>query len=55
MEVPTLEVRYEHVNIEAEAHVGKRALPSFFNFYINFLEVNLQSNEISQDYFFLLY
>ncbi|PQQ21259.1 pleiotropic drug resistance protein 1-like [Prunus yedoensis var. nudiflora] len=43
VEVPTLEVRYEHVNIEAEAHVGKRALPSFFNFYINFLEGFLTS------------
>lgn len=50
MEIPALEVRYEHVKVDAEAHVGTRALPSFFNFYINFFEVNLQSN---QDYFFL--
>lgn len=38
--LPTIEVRYEHVHIEAEAHVGSRALPSVVNFYISLLEVS---------------
>ncbi|KAM1513519.1 hypothetical protein ACFX1Z_024934 [Malus domestica] len=43
VEIPALEVRYEHVKVDAEAHVGTRALPSFFNFYINFFEGILSS------------
>lgn len=39
LDLPTIEVRYEHVNVEAEAHVGSRALPSFINFSINIFEV----------------
>ncbi|OAY52727.1 pleiotropic drug resistance protein 1 [Manihot esculenta] len=38
IEVPTIEVRFEHLNIEAEALVGTSALPTFFNFLINILE-----------------
>ncbi|PIN26022.1 hypothetical protein CDL12_01244 [Handroanthus impetiginosus] len=38
IELPTIEVRFEHLNFETEVHVGKRALPSFKNFYINILE-----------------
>ncbi|XP_044480567.1 pleiotropic drug resistance protein 1-like isoform X2 [Mangifera indica] len=38
IELPKIEVRFEHLNIEAEAHVGSRALPSFFNFSINMVE-----------------
>ncbi|PIN21134.1 Pleiotropic drug resistance proteins (PDR1-15), ABC superfamily [Handroanthus impetiginosus] len=38
IELPTIEVRFEHLNVETEVHVGKRALPSFKNFYINILE-----------------
>ncbi|KAK1363001.1 Pleiotropic drug resistance protein 1-like [Heracleum sosnowskyi] len=29
-----IEVRFEHLKIEAEAHVGSKALPSFLNFCI---------------------
>ncbi|CAN0915029.1 Pleiotropic drug resistance protein 1 [Linum grandiflorum] len=32
VELPTIEVRYEHLNIEAEATVGSKALPTFINF-----------------------
>ncbi|OAY36963.1 pleiotropic drug resistance protein 1 [Manihot esculenta] len=38
IEVPTIEVRYEHLNIEAEALVGSNALPSFLNFTISIAE-----------------
>ncbi|KAK6284613.1 hypothetical protein POUND7_003565 [Theobroma cacao] len=42
IEIPTLEVRFEHLRVEAEAYIGSRALPSFFNFFINKLESILQ-------------
>ncbi|RDX70994.1 Pleiotropic drug resistance protein 1, partial [Mucuna pruriens] len=43
LEIPTIEVRFEHLNVEAEAHVGRRALPTNFNFCINLLEGFLNS------------
>ncbi|XP_039117422.1 ABC transporter G family member 35-like isoform X1 [Dioscorea cayenensis subsp. rotundata] len=39
IELPTIEVRYEHLNIEAEAYVGNRGLPTVLNSAINVLEV----------------
>ncbi|KAJ8755482.1 hypothetical protein K2173_019280 [Erythroxylum novogranatense] len=38
VDLPTIEVRYEHLNIEAEAYVGSRALPTFINFTIDIVE-----------------
>ncbi|XP_022777146.1 pleiotropic drug resistance protein 1-like [Durio zibethinus] len=38
IEIPTLEVRFEHLRVDAEAYIGSRALPSFFSFFINKLE-----------------
>ncbi|CAI0416830.1 unnamed protein product [Linum tenue] len=38
LEMPTIEVRFEHLNVEAEAHVGGRALPTMFNFSVNMFE-----------------
>lgn len=38
--IPTIEARFEHLNVEAEAYVGSRALPTFFNFIVNTVEVN---------------
>uniref|UniRef100_A0A7N0VLX7 ABC transporter domain-containing protein n=1 Tax=Kalanchoe fedtschenkoi TaxID=63787 RepID=A0A7N0VLX7_KALFE len=35
---PTIEVRFEHLNVEAEAYVGSRALPSFINFIADIVE-----------------
>ncbi|GMY34126.1 pleiotropic drug resistance protein 1-like isoform X2 [Fagus crenata] len=35
---PTIEVRFEHLNVEAEAHVGSRGLPTFLNFSVNIME-----------------
>ncbi|KAL5975218.1 Pleiotropic drug resistance protein tur2 [Asimina triloba] len=46
IEIPTVEVRYEHLNIEAEVRVGSRALPSMFNFTYNFIEGFLNSLNI---------
>ncbi|KAJ6434978.1 hypothetical protein OIU84_000261 [Salix udensis] len=38
LDLPTIEVRFEHLSIEAEAYVGGRALPTIFNFSANMLE-----------------
>ncbi|KAK7261880.1 hypothetical protein RIF29_28203 [Crotalaria pallida] len=38
LDIPTIEVRYEHLKIEAEAFVGSRALPSFINSFSNVIE-----------------
>ncbi|WCJ30209.1 ABC transporter G family member 36 [Euphorbia peplus] len=36
--MPRIEVRFEHLNIEAQAYIGKRALPTILNFFTNLLE-----------------
>ncbi|KDP36997.1 hypothetical protein JCGZ_06053 [Jatropha curcas] len=46
IEIPTIEARFEHLNIEAEAFVGNRALPTFVNFSVNILEGFLNSLHI---------
>ncbi|CAN1169187.1 Pleiotropic drug resistance protein 1 [Linum perenne] len=38
LEMPMIEVRFEHLNVEADAHVGGRGLPTVFNFCVNMLE-----------------
>ncbi|XP_030526169.1 pleiotropic drug resistance protein 1-like [Rhodamnia argentea] len=38
IDIPTIEVRFEHLNVEAEAHEGSRALPTLINFCTNILE-----------------
>ncbi|KAJ8773506.1 hypothetical protein K2173_005752 [Erythroxylum novogranatense] len=38
LEMPAIEVRFEHLNVEAEAYVGSRALPTIFNFSVNMFE-----------------
>ncbi|KAL5074288.1 hypothetical protein RYX36_013272 [Vicia faba] len=38
LDFPTIEVRFEHLNVEAEACVGSRATPTILNFTINLLE-----------------
>ncbi|WMV56511.1 hypothetical protein MTR67_049896 [Solanum verrucosum] len=38
IDLPEIEVRYEHLTIEADAYIGSRALPTFINFISNFLE-----------------
>ncbi|CAN4076594.1 unnamed protein product [Withania somnifera] len=38
LDLPTIEVRFEHLSVDAEARVGNRALPTIFNFTVNILE-----------------
>ena len=38
IELPRIEVRFEHLNVEADVYVGSRALPTLLNFVLNFLE-----------------
>ncbi|CAL9063878.1 ABC transporter G family member 36-like isoform X2 [Musa acuminata AAA Group] len=38
IDLPTIEVRFEHLNIQAEAHVGSRGLPTILNSALNTLE-----------------
>ncbi|KAE8730781.1 Pleiotropic drug resistance protein 3 [Hibiscus syriacus] len=38
LDMPTIEVQFEHLSVEAEAYVGSRALPTIFNFTANVLE-----------------
>ncbi|KAF5193457.1 Pleiotropic drug resistance abc transporter [Thalictrum thalictroides] len=35
---PTIEVRFEHLNVSAEAYIGSRALPTVINVPVNLLE-----------------
>ncbi|CAL2280417.1 unnamed protein product [Prunus armeniaca] len=43
---PTIEVRFEHLNISAEAYVGSRALPTVLNYCVNLMEGFLNSIHI---------
>uniref|UniRef100_A0A7N0U871 ABC transporter domain-containing protein n=1 Tax=Kalanchoe fedtschenkoi TaxID=63787 RepID=A0A7N0U871_KALFE len=38
IDIPTIEVRFDHLSVEAGAYVGGRALPTIFNFIVNILE-----------------
>ncbi|WOH10728.1 hypothetical protein DCAR_0730198 [Daucus carota subsp. sativus] len=38
VQLATIEVKFENLHVEAEAFVGSRALPSFFNFSLSILE-----------------
>nr|XP_011466722.1 PREDICTED: pleiotropic drug resistance protein 1 [Fragaria vesca subsp. vesca] len=38
IDLPTIEVRFEHLNIEAEAYLGSRALPTLLNWSTNIIE-----------------
>jgi len=38
-ETPKIEVRYEHLSVEGNAHTGSRALPTLFNSTLNTIEV----------------
>ncbi|KAL3321596.1 hypothetical protein AABB24_039287 [Solanum stoloniferum] len=46
LDLPTIEVRYEHLKIQADAYVGSSALPTFINFMTNFMEPMLNSLHI---------
>ncbi|XP_059646739.1 pleiotropic drug resistance protein 2-like [Cornus florida] len=38
IEIPKIEIRYEHLSVEGEVHVGSRALPTLFNASMNAIE-----------------
>ncbi|KAK7320707.1 hypothetical protein VNO77_30426 [Canavalia gladiata] len=38
LDIPTIEVRFEHINVEAQVYVGSRALPTLINFFGNVVE-----------------
>ena len=46
IDLPEIEVRFEHLTIDAEAHVGSRALPSFINSVFNQIEVTKMQMQI---------
>ncbi|GAB2213634.1 hypothetical protein Droror1_Dr00017946 [Drosera rotundifolia] len=39
IDMPKIEVRFEHLEVKAEAYVGSRALPSFLNFTTSIFEL----------------
>ncbi|CAO2839378.1 unnamed protein product [Amaranthus hypochondriacus] len=41
VEVPAIEVRFEHLSVKGDVHVGSRALPNLLNTTLNFLEAIL--------------
>ncbi|KAI3803438.1 hypothetical protein L1987_31589 [Smallanthus sonchifolius] len=41
IDLPTIEVKFEHVTVEADINTGSRALPSFINFHIDIFEMFL--------------
>jgi ABC-type multidrug transport system ATPase subunit/ABC-type multidrug transport system permease subunit len=41
IEIPRIEVRYEHLNVDADVYVGSRALPTIPNFTLNMMEAFL--------------
>ncbi|KAJ0028865.1 hypothetical protein Pint_35967 [Pistacia integerrima] len=43
IEIPKIEVRYEHLSVEGDVHVGSRALPTLPNSVINAIENTLGS------------
>lgn len=47
IELPTIEVRYENLSVDADCYVGSRALPSLWNAARNFVEVT-QSLQFSK-------
>lgn len=38
IELPTIEVRFENLTVEANCHVGSRGLPTLWNVFLNILE-----------------
>lgn len=39
IEIPKIEVRFEHLDVEGDVYVGSRALPTLLNVTINTIEV----------------
>ncbi|GAB2209755.1 hypothetical protein Droror1_Dr00026978 [Drosera rotundifolia] len=45
IDIPKIEVRFEHLEVEAEAYVGSKALPSFLNFTTSIFELSRREKE----------
>lgn len=39
IEIPKIEVRYEHLSVEGDVYVGSRAIPTLLNVTLNTIEV----------------
>lgn len=39
IDIPKIEVRFEHLSVEGDVYVGSRALPTLFNATMNTIEV----------------
>ena len=39
IEIPKIQLRYEHLSVEGDVYVGKRAIPSLLNVAMNVIEV----------------
>lgn len=47
IEIPKIEIRYEHLVVEGDVHVGARALPTLLNSTFNSIEVFSYFNNFS--------
>lgn len=39
LDLPTIEVRFQNLNVDAEAHLGKSASPTIFRYFIDLAQV----------------
>ncbi|WJX09854.1 transcription factor [Trifolium repens] len=46
LELPTIEVKFKDINVEAQVYVGSRALPTLLNFFVNVIEGCLNNLQI---------
>ena len=42
--LPQIEVHFENLNVEVDAYIGSRALPTLFNYTVNMAEVFIFTN-----------
>lgn len=54
IQLPTIEVRYENLMVDAKCFVGSRALPTLKNVTINILEVPIYLNHLPSNLNFCL-
>ena len=39
IEIPKIQLRYEHLSVEGDVYIGKRAIPTLINVAMNVIEV----------------
>ncbi|KAL3742613.1 hypothetical protein ACJRO7_017999 [Eucalyptus globulus] len=54
MEIPKIEIRFEHLSVEGDAYMGSRALPSLLNATLNTIEMVSGLYEVNLAYLFLI-